>query len=473
MPYVVTLSAGELSAETNELRLTQRLTKPFSKRNAVSATPLLALIVSISEDSAASRTLTWIGVAVRHGISGRFDNNITIDPLREIHDYIPLDGPDGLLAFLAEEPRREFENSCINGSVGSFSTFTWDAIESAVRERHPQMVPMLDWLLAQAAPEILSPDNRADMGWLEEQDGVRTIKRITDLPPETANAWRRPSDRNAPYLAGLIPEPVESSMLEHDARASAYGDDLYHDWTNDPQVRFDIHVAYGSAGRRIEIANVNATPVESRLGTDLIYYHEPSASFTLVQYKRLTESSRSISIGDQFEDQLRRLRKVSHLSQNPATPAEWKLGHDSCFLKLAHWSPSSRPPRVDTLIDGMYLPLSYVDVLLNDPCTLSGRERQNGRPGRVLGYKQVPRHLVGSQFIQLVQHGLVGTVGVNRDQLRGIVDDSLENARSAVIGRELSQESPKERQNRLRSRGAKPRSKNPKPKKANNSTGDY
>lgn len=75
-------------------------------------------------------------------------------------------------------------------------------------------------------------------------------------------------------------------MIEHDARPLDLTT-LFDEWGDRGEYRCDIHVLQDPEGRRLEIANVDATPVEGRLGTDLIYYHEATRSFILVQYKRL------------------------------------------------------------------------------------------------------------------------------------------------------------------------------------------
>ncbi|MGV9353989.1 hypothetical protein [Streptomyces misionensis] len=68
------------------------------------------------------------------------------------------------------------------------------------------------------------------------------------------------------------------NSLDYDVRAGLGRQrPLFDDWRRRSDVRCDIHVLEGSTGRRLEVANVNATPVESRLRTDKIYYHHPTA----------------------------------------------------------------------------------------------------------------------------------------------------------------------------------------------------
>ncbi|WP_378736082.1 hypothetical protein [Nocardia brasiliensis] len=460
MAYVVTLTAKTLSKLQSDLRIKQRLTKAYPEGTVSRPHPRMVLVVQDHDGEGKRRTLSWMGVELQRGTVGPADDSITIDPLREVFEHVPLDGESGLLAQLPEEARQNFNRACRLDSVGSFDRTTWERLSVQLLEKHPALTSTLEWLLAQADPELLDSEDAADRSWQEQRDAVGTVARIAGLPPTTISAWKRPAARDAPYLAGLIPEPVEHSHIDHDARASADSLGLYGDWIDDPNVRCDIHVFRDAVGRKIEIANINATPAESRLGADMIYYHEPTSSFMLLQYKRLPTTRRSISVDERLMDQLDRLEKVSSLSKPATKPDEWRLSSDACFLKLAYWPKSpeaSSANRADSLTPGMYLPVSYVRLLLANECTLSGRERDDGTPGRMLGYQHVPRHLVSSQFIELIQHGLAGTVGVTVEQLRQIVDERVRAGHDTVLGREVSQESSQKRQSRLRSRGTKKR----------------
>jgi hypothetical protein len=96
----------------------------------------------------------------------------------------------------------------------------------------------------------------------------------------------------------------------------------------------------------------------------------------------------------------------------------------------------------------MYLPVSYVRLLLEDDRTLGSRKKSS----RALGYGIVDRYLVSSQFVELVKHGMVGTVGVSREDLKKVVRERKESGHSVVAAFEKSQESPGERQSRARKR---------------------
>ncbi|AGK78140.1 hypothetical protein SFUL_3206 [Streptomyces microflavus DSM 40593] len=459
MAFIVNLSSDELGANLAKFRIEQRFTKSRPKSLSIDAAldgPPIVLLVgeALSEAGGArSRWLAWVGIAARHGTVGAVDKSITVDPLRECMAAIPLDGSDGILSDIPEHLRREFDLATPLGMVGACSNAVWQALERALRARFPELSGLLDWLLAQADPPVFE-DNSADHSWQEQRDATGSLLRIADFPLSALAAWRRPPSGDDPYTAGLIPQPVEHSLIDYDVRVAGDAFGMFSEWQQGNGVRCDIHVLHDPSGRRLEVVNVNATPVESRLGTDMLYYHEPTKSFVFVQYKRLHPDTRSIYVDERLRGQLDRLEETAQLSSPPARPSEWRLGGDPCFLKLAYWPRNTEKRPVQGLTPGMYLPVSYVRLLLEDDCT---RGRKAGSTARILGYDQVERHLTGTQFIDLVKHGLAGTVGTTREQLYALVKRRISTGHSVVLATETSDESVRARQTRVRDRGAKRR----------------
>lgn len=129
------------------------------------------------------------------------------------------------------------------------------------------------------------------------------------------------------------------------------------------------------------------------------------------------------------------------------------MGNDPCFLKLAYWPEDTDKQPVEGLVPGMYLPVSYVRLLLKDDCT---RGVQAGSQARLLGYEQVERYLINTQFIELVKHGLAGTVGTTAEELHSLVQDRIERGQSVVLAAERSRESVRARQNALAAADPRP-----------------
>ncbi|WP_314224117.1 hypothetical protein [Streptomyces zaehneri] len=462
MTYIVTLTSPQMAENESDWLITERFTKglPTGLETSEPGTRLALLVCdnrkhpannSRREFSEHGRFITWVGSVQRFNTVGPVDRSITIEPMRRCPRPVPLDGPDGILASLSSTHRAHVEQA-LSGSAGHCGTAAWEALRKALLKAHPELAPYIEWLLANLTPVVFDVEDAADRAWQEQRDAAQSLTRVTDFPPSALSAWGRPASRDEPYLAGLIPDPVENSLIDHDVRAGLGSEaPRFDDWRGLGDVRCDIHVLEDSTGRRLEIVNVNATPVESRLGTDMIYYHHPTHSFVLVQYKRLASRGKEYRVNKQLLDQMDRLEQVAELSAKPARSHEWRLSQDSCFLKFAHWRDGAAP--TSELAHGMYIPLSYARVLLDDDCTLGKKG------GRIFSYERVGRYLVGSEFAELVKHGMVGTVGTSVEQLR---DFGLQRARegySVMLGFETSEETPRARATRARSRSAKNRPK--------------
>ncbi|WP_145987865.1 hypothetical protein [Streptomyces hygroscopicus] len=323
----------------------------------------------------------------------------------------------------------------LDGDIGK-------VVIGALRYLRPEMDELLRFLETAINADALDSGAPEDQAWREERDAMRTILRIGQFPTALAGVWRRPNDRHEPYLAGLVRDPTEASLMEHDTR-------FFGDWAGGgyPQMRCDIQV-FTDGRRRLEIANVNATKVEGRLGTDLIYYHHGTHSFTLVQYKKLKPRKQPMYVGpkDRLHGQLDRLEAISKRSLGPEAARDWRLYNDHCFIKLAHWAEEDFAGD-GAPASGMILPVPYVRLLLRDPATATSGA------GRLLGYEQIERYLTNTQFIQLVQDGFIGSVGVDVETLRGIVDERVEQGNGVMVAAEDSRETPAERRRRNHSRG--------------------
>ncbi|QGK68918.1 hypothetical protein GIY23_04640 [Allosaccharopolyspora coralli] len=457
MTYVVVLSKSELESIEKKLDAEQKLTKAlrYSLR-PVDSSPQLALVCSASDTTPKIYHLARIGMVIRPSGNqvGAVDKTITIDPLRSCNEPIDLTSEQGILRHLSSQTQKDVHQALNSAEDTTISRASTDELIKALRAHAPSMSYMLDWLIALGSPSKLDPGTAEDRAWQEQQDALGTLVRTADFPVSAVAAWNRPDNPNAPYLSGLIPEPSESSLIEHDARTTVSDPYQFLGIRDDPKFRCDLHVFAASDGRTLEVANVNATPVESRLGADMVYYHKQTNSFVLVQYKRL-RTDRNLYVDKQFRSQLDRLGEIANLSSEPRTPDDWRLGTDPCFVKLAHW-PTHRPNDPRQPADGMYLPLSYVRLLLEDD-RITGR---NG--GKILGYDTIDRYMVTTQFTNLVQHGLCGTVGTTIEELRSIVESRAQQGHSVVVGIEHSNENARSRQNRSRARGKPPRRKGKK-----------
>jgi hypothetical protein len=172
----------------------------------------------------------------------------------------------------------------------------------------------------------------------------------------------------------------------------------------------------------------------------------------LVQYKRL-EDNKKVLVNDRLRKQLARMERLQGLNREPEHHADWRLGPDYCFLKLCRTNTPSGviDPNNTELLPGLYLPLSFVRLALDD-------DRVLGPDGGVyLGYDQVERHLDNTTFLRLAREGWIGSSGADMDTIGQIANGSLEFGNDFYLMRDFSPETPKERQRRTRSKGTRRR----------------
>lgn len=74
---------------------------------------------------------------------------------------------------------------------------------------------------------------------------------------------------------------------------------------------------------------------------------------------------------------------------------------------------------------------------------------------RILGPETSERYLVGTQFIELVKHGLAGTIGTTVDQLRNFGAQRAEQGHGLVVVAESGSETLRQLQNRANRRSSK------------------
>src|SRR5215475_1093189 len=451
MVYILTFSESELASISSRLTVERRLTKAVPKEIARPADIVRSrTTLVLGRGDNGGRHLRWLGVAAQVGSIGASEDSVTIDPLVRVPCDILVDGPDGLLARLPEQARDDFGTATTGDTPGMCGQAVWDAMDQDLRRRYPALTTLLVWLKSLASPVEFNDHDAADRSWQEQKDCADCLVRIFGLPLLALASWQRPDSRDATYLSGVVPQPNEQSMIDHDTTATLRSYPLVFDQWREGANR-NIHVLRDAHGRQLEFVNVNNSAVESRTGTDMIYYYVPTRSFVLVQYKRIDFRNDELPVDDRLYGQLDRLEQVAKASRRAAKPSDWRLGQDPCFLKVAYWPESANGALATGVTPGMYLPLSYVRLLLADDATLGPRQ------GRLLSYKRVERHLIGSQFIDLVIHGLVGTTAVSREQLISITAQRVQEGNSVTIAVEHSPETPKERANRVRNRGGNPK----------------
>jgi hypothetical protein len=211
-----------------------------------------------------------------------------------------------------------------------------------------------------------------------------------------------------------------------------------------PTTRIDWQT-FSQGQHRLRIGNVNSTPLERVLGVDLIYRHLSSDTFVLVQYKKMSRNAKG-SWGyrpdAQLNAELERMRKVDESDVGPMEdPKTWRLFPKGCFVKLVR-PPEYLDPSSDRLLRGIYLPVPYLDELLEHGTALGPRG------GQWLGYDTIDRYMTTTLFVSLVREGWIGTRGVATRAIEGLVGAAVGRGDSVMIAEEIGDQTGFDRRGR-------------------------
>ena len=262
----------------------------------------------------------------------------------------------------------------------------------------------------------------------EEKDAVGLALQIfgVDRKPVLCNVPPPEPNSPAPFLVGLSKALLrEDTMIGHDAH-------IVPSWEEIAPYQIGA-VEFERGGQRLTVMNVNRTPVEKTVGVDLIYFNHSFHAYVMVQYKRMSHQPGTgwffRPTEAQCQKELARMRDFK--LANPDTEAvtnvrQYRLGTECFFFKLCE--TESFNPTDGSLIQGMYVPLDYWELLLKAP------EIKGPFGGLRFTYENVQRHLNNTQFADMVQRGWVGSRSNTTHVITELIKESLQGKRSAIVG---------------------------------------
>ncbi|MGH3628216.1 MAG: hypothetical protein ACRDRL_12365 [Sciscionella sp.] len=434
MAYVIVLPHPPDTLDSFTKNVSKQLGRPKKRY------PHLCLAFSPgSSDDRTQLDLSHLGLVFRRGNgTSNYERRLAVHHVWTIDDPVPL---EELQWHMATEPGNQIDRAA-RDQEAILSEVAVNAVLDALISAQPASADMVQWFRSSQDDSRLLRSSHAQM-WQHEREAINLGLAIGGITANLAEQWTTPNN-DEPYLAGLKPvlaqlknDSNESHLIDHDANA-------FPGWRPDSGWRQHIRV-FTDGKRRMEVMNVNADPIEAYTGVDLIYYHEQAASFIMVQYKRLDESKR-VYADKRFRSQLRRMKLAAEISAPPRVPLEWRISQDSCFFKLAKSTPMD--PFSDELVDGLYLPVSYAELLLQSLTP-------EGQASVSLGYHNIERWLHNTLFLELAKEGWIGTSRASIADVRKLAQESLRSGHSVVWANDKSSETGRERQQRARSRAPK------------------
>ncbi|MEV7550572.1 hypothetical protein AB0N89_13185 [Amycolatopsis sp. NPDC089917] len=389
-----------------------------------------------------SKSLTHVGVVLRKGdTNSTFTYKLNVIHASSVGDPI---GREDLERKLHGTHRASIVKALTQGN-GTLTEAADDNMVRALQALRPPFAERLQWLMNVRVHRVASPS--ADR-WALAKDAVRAGLRIGGYSVERLDEWELPLDVEDTVLAGIKPSDYESDLIDHDSRA-------FPGWVPQRTNRVGVRV-FADGPRRMEITSINAAPQEGKIGVDLVYYHRNSRSLILVQYKRL-EGNKEVLVDKRLRRQIERMEPLQGLQREPAHHTDWRLGPDYCFLKLCRTNTPSGEidPANLELLPGLYLPLSFLHLVLKDPRVLGPRG------GAYLGYDRVERHIDNTTFFHLAKEGWIGSSGIDIKVIADVANGSIDDGSDFILAEDISEETAKERQQRSRYKG--PRHRVPKP----------
>jgi hypothetical protein len=325
----------------------------------------------------------------------------------------PLD-ESRLKADLRKDQRRPLEHQ------GKLTDKASEAVLNVVLSENPELDGVIGSLFGIRDIDLPVPRKGA---LAEQRDSLASLCAFTgapDLAPaagfltedEISDIHSR--DSFLPAMPGIAPR--EDPMVEHDANT-------FLGWTRQESDELAVRTFTDGYERTLKIMNVNRWPIETRLGTDLIYFHQQRRSFVLVQYKRMIPDGPfwRCRVDDHFREQLDVMRALDDRCTPSEPGGDYRMVPTPSFVKIC---------RLDTLdvdstsmITGMCMPREQLE-----------RHLQRPDSPKYLTPETFRDYLTSTMFAQLVALGCVGTSGSSTTLIAKEIELSLQQGKSVSVG---------------------------------------
>lgn len=244
----------------------------------------------------------------------------------------------------------------------------WSEVLQAIRRLRPSMNSQLDELVAQRLSPTISMEEDGMEVMAMEKDAVNIALRISGINHYALKWVPLPDTEPQPFLSILwssYSKPIrEDQMISHDAN-------VFGDWIRDKAIQAGP-ISFVNGDQKLTIMNVNRHSLEETTGVDLIYLHHRYSSYIMVQYKRMTRTSKGNwiyrPIDNSYKKEIGRMQNLQEILHNQPKRQmkinDYRLHPSPFHFKLCRSIPDD--PASQAMIDGVYVPLDYWTLLLED-----------------------------------------------------------------------------------------------------------
>ncbi|WP_442544989.1 hypothetical protein ACSBOX_04475 [Arthrobacter sp. KN11-1C] len=369
----------------------------------------------------AGNSLVALGLAQTKWMSTKLDTLVRFSSVRELHSPLSL---DELTSGIAATLRHYAEAAFSSGGV--LPPTSGSEVLAVLKRLRPEAEGILHTLFgAQPKSEFAaSPHSRQLL--LEQRDALTLGLEAAGLDSRAIVEHWQPSG-DAPFLLGL-PDTwtSEAALIRHDFSH-------FDEWANIGGTTHDVveFVDPHDVHRKVTVIYADKEPLEEQLGTDLVYFRRDSPGYVAVQYKRLKreptqgEPLKAVYRPDkQLTEEILRMRKIQ-LQTSTSSFETWRLSPDPFYVKLC----DEHLLRADgkRLVPGMYFPLGLFEMLLESPKILG----PGG--GKAIAWNNAERYLSNGQFLELLKHGWIGSVGATTEVITKVIRESMDRQRSVTL----------------------------------------
>jgi len=318
----------------------------------------------------------------------------------------------------------------------------------------------------------------------QELDDLERIRRLSHRRYSSVGVNNLKQEKDATLLAlklfGADYDNILSSWFTQDEQTDVYlqGLEGYHKAREDDTIINDIFQsaskiapemqlknlrssikgmisARRSTGQVITIVNANRNKIEDTTGADLVYYNHAYHSHVMVQYKmmdiNISEKAEQEKVSSprrskpktykkefyyrpdmgpegKFTKQIERMKHLQSLASKNEDNADtlgYRLNNNCFFFKLCE--SFEFEPMSSELAQGLYLPLDYMEQLLQSPNT------DGPHGGKRITYANAARHFSNSLFIDLMKEGLIGSSPKASNAIYEEIHNSLSEGRSLTL----------------------------------------
>lgn len=305
----------------------------------------------------------------------------------------------------------------------------WDALIYELCQLRPDSAQAIVQLISLRAAEhrLLGQSNRIER-LNEQRDGLGLTLDIAQLdrPSVMKSVKIEDAERANSFLDLLEVIPVqERSLLEHDARVF----ELMLGSQSFRSAQFSDGLR-----RSVRVYVTDQTSLETVLGIDLIIYSTCYENFLLLQYKKMDKT------GDEWDfyinplshihsqlDRMAAFRAAREPASVPSAPSLWsyRLNNEPFYFKFCE---QFRPNASDTsLIPGITLSELHLREFLSLP------ESLGDRGGQFVGYRNCPRYLNNTEFIQLAKGGWIGAGYDSAALMKKVLEANQNGGRAAML----------------------------------------